>query len=170
VRERGTLAGFVVGKTVLALTVIALIGAAVSVSSNVEPNLRKEKLMSVAESITGALKGADRFSGEVELVKRLPRIAGDYEVTVSGFWAGGAETITVRVRGEGVAEHSVVVGHRVNGGQFRFSARAPSVVRAVKTDGAHDSIPPPAWILPFWVPGWAEALPPPPPQLFLELR
>lgn len=131
-RERGTMAGFFIGKTVLAVAVVGLLGATVSMGASLKRQNSGEELEVVAESISSALKDAGRLPGNVEMERDIPEISRDVEVEVSGSWSGGIQTIVVRLRGETYVEKTFAIGYRVNGGEFTLSASDPASVRVSK--------------------------------------
>jgi hypothetical protein len=171
VKEQGTLADFVIGKTVLALAVVGLLGAALSLGSSSRAYNRHEELTLVAQSIAGALEDANRIPGKVELVRALPRISRDFDVAVSGTLSAGVQTLVVNVTGGGKVERSLVVGYRVNGGDFVLSASNPRSVRMVKDQGWSEGFQDHRGFLPFLPLLWGRMRNPEQlfPQLSLEL-
>ncbi len=133
--QSGEITGFFIGKLVVAVAVMALLGSTISLNSTLRRQTDDEGLLLAAQSISDALSCASSLPGDVELSKKLPEMAADFKVTISGSWENGLETLNIRVVGEREVKHSSVVEHRVNGGNFTVSAANPRNIRVIKNRG-----------------------------------
>lgn len=131
--KRG-MADFLVCKIGVALAVLALLGAVLTMSSSFKRTAEREDLAMLADTIAGAIRMVERLPGEAWLRKELPTPAQG-EVTVIGERSGGAQVLRITVGSEERVERTLILTTEVNGGHFTLSHRSPSAIHLSKAGG-----------------------------------
>jgi len=136
VDQRGVLADFFVCKIGVALAALALLGAALAMSSSFKRAAEREDLAMVADTIEGVIQTVERLPGEVELRKELPTRTRA-EVTIIGERSGGAQVIRIIVGTQEQVERTLILTTGVNGGDFKLSRESPSAICLSKRSEIH---------------------------------
>jgi hypothetical protein len=131
VDQRGVLADFLVCKIGVAIAALALLGAALAMSSSFEHTAEREDLAMLADVIVSAIQTVERLPGEVELRKELPTRAQG-EVTIIGERSGEAQVIRIIVGAQKQVERTLILTSTVNGGDFTLSRESPSTIHLSK--------------------------------------
>ena len=133
INERGLLADFLVCKIGVALVALALLGAVLTMSLGFKRTAEREDLAMLADTIAGAIRAVERMPGEVELRRALPTIAHQTEVTIIGELNQGIQVICIIVESQERVERTLMLGQKVNGGEFSISRESPSTINLSKT-------------------------------------
>ncbi len=128
--QRG-MADFLACKIGVALAVLALLGAVLTMSSSLKRTAEREDLAMLADTIAGAIQTVERLPGEAWLRKELPTITQG-EVTIIGERSGGAQVVRITVGSEEHVERTLILTTEVNGGHFTLSHRNPSAIHLSK--------------------------------------
>lgn len=128
--QRGLLANFLVCKIGVALAVLALLGAALGMSSSFKRTAEREDLAMLADTIAGAIQTAESLPGEVGLRKELPTTQA--EVTITGEFSGGIQVVRIIVGSQERVKRILILAARINGGEFTLSHENPSAMRLSK--------------------------------------
>jgi len=135
VDQRGLLTDFLVCKIGIALAALTLLGAVLTMSSGFKRATEREDLAMLADTISWAIRAAERMPGEVELRKVLPALAQQTEVVIIGEFSDGIQVIHIVVGSGERVERTLMLDHEANGGEFSLSHKNPSVIRLSKADG-----------------------------------
>ncbi|MDI6643262.1 MAG: hypothetical protein QMD95_04335 [Candidatus Hodarchaeaceae archaeon] len=130
--DRGLLASFLICKIGVALAALAFLGVALSMHSSLGRLAEREELSQVADAIAGAINAADALPGETEMLRKLPSVAQQFEVVMTGERNGGVQVVSVRVIAETEVERVLMLSSKVNGGEFTLTAKNPREIRLVK--------------------------------------
>ena len=128
----GIMADFLVCKIGVALAALALLGAALGMSSSFERTAEREDLAMIADTIAGAIQTTERLLGDIRLKRELP-IRTQAEVTIIGNHSGGVQAVHIIVWTRERVERTLMLTTKVNGGDFTLSRESPSAIRLSKT-------------------------------------
>lgn len=131
--DRGLMAGFLICKVGVALAVFAFIGIALSMHSRLGRLSEQERLNQVADAIAGAINAADALPGEAEMSRKLPAIAQEFEVMMTGERNGGVQVVSVRLIAGIEVERVLTLSSEVNGGEFTVTVKNPREIHFVKS-------------------------------------
>lgn len=129
--KRGLFVSFLVCKVGIALAVIALIGAALAMSSSFERTAERDELTAVADALTQAIRTIDGVPGEVQIVRELPTVEQQFWVDIVGTY-DGTQIVHMTVAGQSQVERVIVLKNKLNGGEFELSCDNPTFVRLTK--------------------------------------
>jgi len=131
--ERGLFMDFLVCKVGMALAAIALVGAALAMSSSFERTAERDELAEVADTIVQSIRAIDGLPGEVRITRELPSVERQFGVDIVGTH-DGTQVVRVIVDGQSRVERVVMLRNKLNGGEFGLSRDSPTFVRLTKVD------------------------------------
>lgn len=132
--QHGLLMDFLFCKIGVALAAISLIGASMAMSSSFQRETGRDELAAVGDTIARAIFAADAMPGEVQLVRELPPLRQQFRITIVGARSDGMQVVHVLVDGRSQDRRVIMVGNKVNGGEFEFSYSNPSIVMVSKNE------------------------------------
>jgi len=130
---RGLFMDFLVCKVGMALAAIALVGAALAMSSSFGRTVERDELKVVADTIAQAIRAIDGMPGEVRIARELPSVRRQFSVDIVGTH-DGMQVVRVIVDGQSRVERVVMLRNKLNGGEFGLSRDCPTSVRLTKVD------------------------------------
>ena len=130
---RGMFTDFLVCKVGIALAAMALIGAALVMSSSFERTTEQNELTAVADTIAQAIRAIDGMPGEIQIARELPSVGLQFGVDIVGTY-DNIQVVRVIVDGRSRVERVVMLRNKLNGGEFGLSRDNPTFVRLTKVD------------------------------------
>lgn len=130
---RGLFMDFLACKVGMALAAIALVGAALAMSSSFERTAERDELAEVADTIAQAIRAIDGMPGEVRIARELPSVGRQFGVDIIGTY-DGMQVVRVVIDGRSRVERVVMLRNKLNGGEFGLSRDSPTFVRLTKVD------------------------------------
>lgn len=127
------LADFLVCKIGVALAALALLGAVLTMSLGFKCTAERKDLAMLADTISGAIRAIDSMPGEIEMRRALPTIAHQTKVTIIGELNQGIQVIRILVESQERVERTLMLGQKINGGEFSISHESPSTIHLIKT-------------------------------------
>lgn len=132
-KEKGSIAGFLISKLSLGLAVTLLIGSVLAMQGGLNSKNRRQKLELIAKKVGRGLRKIDSLPGKVRIERNLPSLSGDQEIVISGT-NKDTQSVKIEVIGEEKIRNIVFLSRKVNGGKFRISKKNPRKINIRKSN------------------------------------
>lgn len=134
--DRGTMAGFLVGKTGVAIAALAMVAIVLAMSSASARFWVRQDFERIADTIAHSIESVGGAPAEASVSRRLQSIEAQFEVWLSGEVENGLQYLHIRVgQATNNAERLLVLDALINGGDFEISGANPAEIVVKKSEG-----------------------------------
>ncbi len=129
--EKGSISNFLILKLGVLIAVVTLLGASITTYNAFQRTTQREKLKSITNFITDAIREADSLPGEVRLERKIPDIGKPYEIIISGSFKK-YQVVHITIISLENIEKTFLLNKKINGGKFQIREKNPLKVRVSK--------------------------------------
>ncbi len=126
-RDRGSIAGFLISKLAVLIVVVLLICSIFGAYRGIDRSVERRRANKVIQTLIRNLRQVDSLSGRVRVERKLPQLNDRYKLTLSGTYEN-CQIVKIEASTHEEFRSVIFLNNRIENGTFRIKRENPEGV------------------------------------------